>query len=490
MSAPLKIGKLIDDAFLRRSLQQSSVHELSDEHIVKMLWRGGDLRYRLLRKQREAFDTLSRSRGLIKLVMCSRRWGKTDAGVTWIVELAIKYPGAVLRYFGPSRAHLKQFVKPTFERVCAEAPSDLAAHFDLELQAYVFENGSICFLGSLDTMGDADRNVGTDCDGAVIDEAGIARSEIVAHAIKSVLIPQFATKPHGRVIVLSSAPHTPAHYLFHELMPICAANDALIINTIDDIEHVSEAMKGEMIDAMGGPDSSETRRELYCELVTDTSLAIVPEFNADVKNDIVIESPLPARADKYVAVDMGYNDFAFVGFAYYDFDRAKIIVVDELVFQYKSSVEISRSIIKKEREIWGEERPYLRIVDAEPLTIADMTAGTNCAFSRAIRVDKIAQLHRMRRIILERRIEIHPRCSNLINHLSYGVWNTSRTTFERNEQYGHFDGISMLQYLVHHIDDSRNPRMPLPPHVHQDTHMIPSYYKNRRTLRSVIKGRV
>ena len=48
----------------------------------------------------------------------------------------------------------------------------------------------------------------------------------------------------------------------------------------------------------------------------------------------------------------------------------------------------------------------------------------------------------------------------LIEHLTEGQWNPHRTDYLRSDEYGHFDLIDALRYLVRHVDRERQPRPP------------------------------
>lgn len=517
-SAPQKkmsLGKRIDSLYFERSVNKVNLKSLSTEDIRKALWARGSLRYRLMTNQRNALKHVEKSDSMVWLFLCTRRWGKTDAACTWIIEQALKNPNSICRYLGPTKKHLRDFARPAFDRICADAPGAHKPVYEAGNGLYRLPNGSIIIMGSCDTMDDANANVGTDCVAAVCDEFGLVRSDIADHVIKSVLIPQFATKPDGKILVVGSAPHTPAHYMAQELLPVCSKAGAFVRETINDVSHVSEKSKEKMIEVAGGMKSTVVRREFYCELVADDEFAVIPEFNEESALEIVKESPVPLRRDRYVSADFGFNDFTFVVFAYYDFDRAKVVIEDELVFQYKSSVQVGLTVMAKELDLWcgaqdivkklnefdmitqydeaakyvkQQSRIYgrpeglvMRLAETVPQMIADIQISAGCVFSPVNKFDKHAQINKLRRIVLERRIEIHPRCVNLINHLKYAVWKASKNDLDSAPGFGHFDGVPATYYLTNNIHYDRNPLAPLPPGVTDETHYIPDIYKRKKT---------
>jgi hypothetical protein len=54
-----------------------------------------------------------------------------------------------------------------------------------------------------------------------------------------------------------------------------------------------------------------------------------------------------------------------------------------------------------------------------------------------------------------------------VAHLKYGIWNKSRTQFERSAEHGHFDCVAALIYMVRNISEGKNP---IPPGFGQNLH--------------------
>ena len=60
-------------------------------------------------------------------------------------------------------------------------------------------------------------------------------------------------------------------------------------------------------------------------------------------------------------------------------------------------------------------------------------------------------------MISEKRIIINPRCKTLVSHLENATWDKNRREFLRSGDYGHYDFVDALAYLVRNLDDGRNP---------------------------------
>lgn len=455
--------------------------------------RAGNLDHLRTRTQLEAHEKWLSCEDMVFLLDCTRRFGKTVEGSLLTFETAHTVPKrfgrpAIIRYCAPSKLAGRTFVRPAFDWVSARVPDEMRPHFDRTDSCWRWQNGSVCYLGSAETMADADAQVGTSCDLAILDEAGKYGFGIVSHLVRSVYGPQFLTTPNGRIFIPSTPPLTPAHDLA-AIRKACVESGAHICFTIDDIDHVSQSAKNTLIDEIHKTEGGETavRRELYCEYLTDETLAIIPEMRNAVArehNPIVVDFERPQFFDAYVSGDFGFSDLTAIGFHYLDFDRACLVQEDELIFKGASALTVGRAVMKKCRELWGAQAPRAMVADAPMQVIADMAEGTAkdergqptkpCVFGAATKTDADAALNALRRRVMDGTFRIHRRCRVTIDHFSNGVWNKSRTSFDRSDSHGHFDAIEQAKYAVRHVDWGR---CPIPPMhgVSQQTHHVPAH---------------
>lgn len=449
--------------------------------------RAGSLTHLRTRTQREAHALYQTGGGMSVFHLdCSRRFGKTFDAAMKTFELAQARPGAIIRYCAPSKVQGRTFVMPAFTWVGQRVPVEMRPRFDRQDTCWRWPNGSICYLGSAETMADVEAQVGTECDLGIADEAGKWPRGHLTHWIISVVLPQFMTRPWGRVFVPSTPPLSPAHDL-SDIRKGAVESRLYARYTIDDLDHVDEDTKARIKAEIHRKEGGETAvmRELYCEYVTDDTMAIVPEMR-HVRKDIEIALPRPDHFDCYIAADFGFSDLTVVLFAYFDFARAVLVVEDELVFKNTSAVVIGREVLKKQRALWGGRRPRAIVADAPLQVIADMAESTKgdplgaCVFGSVEKTDADAALNTARSTIGEKRVRIHPRCQVLLDHLSNGIWgNHRRTSFDRSDAFGHFDAIDAFKYLVRHVDWRRNPAPALGEGVSRATHWIPPALSER-----------
>jgi len=431
------------------------------------LWREGAFLDLLLTPyQKEMVDLYKASGNLMFFWLCSRRIGKTWILSTLALEQALTVPNSRILYLSTTTDQINEICDQTFSQLLETCPDDLRPEFKVKQSKFIFNNGSEIRIKGLDKVGgDAIRGVKAHL--TIFDEACFMRN--LNDTLNSVVIPMaIATK--GRILFGSTPPSTPGHDSI-EIIALCDKDNALVKRDIMTAKGTREEVANknklytqaqitEFIKRAGGLDSSVCRREYFCEVVTESTLAILPAFTEQKVKDLVIESKPPSVApDRYVSMDVGFRDFTVILFAYWDFERAVLVIQDEIVIRNNKATtdKIAQEIKAKERELWGNVKPHKRISDTDPRLIADLRRLSNIRFTKTKKDNKEAQINHTNIMIINDQIEIHPRCRTLIAHCRYGIWNTARTQYHRTAAMGHFDAVDALVYLVRNIDRSKNP---------------------------------
>jgi hypothetical protein len=114
--------------------------------------------------------------------------------------------------------------------------------------------------------------------------------------------------------------------------------------------------------------------------------------------------------------------------------------------------DLAKAIAEKEKELWGYKQPYVRVSDIDKILICDLSQLHGLSFIPTRKDNKSAQINRLRTMIHNEEIEIHPRNKRLIHELLAGVWNKNKTDFEREEGKGHFDGVAALIYWARNLE--------------------------------------
>ena len=230
--------------------------------------------------------------------------------------------------------------------------------------------------------------------------------------------------------------------------------------TIYDAPHITKDILEKYKAEAGGEESATWQREYLAKVVVDEEIAVIPEF-ATAEATIVAEVERPEFFDTYVSIDIGYHDLTAVLFAYYHFPLATVVVEDELVFLKTNSGAIASAAKEKERELWGHQEPVTRFIDASQHLVRDLSTDHCYQVNKVRRDDRDAAINKLRLLIADHRVFIHPRCRNTIAHLKGAVWNQSRTKFARSGKLGHFDCVAALVYLCRYIGPQSNPFPPL-----------------------------
>jgi hypothetical protein len=151
-------------------------------------------------------------------------------------------------------------------------------------------------------------------------------------------------------------------------------------------------------------------------------------------------------------------------FAHYNFEKGVLYVEDELAIARGNTQQLATQIAEKERTLWGSSKqhngrphPYLRVSDVDLRLMSDLSSMHGLIFIPTAKDNKEAAINALRLAVSKKELFIHPRCKTTIAHLKHGVWNRHRTSFERSGDFGHFDAIDAMIYLVRNVHKHRNP---------------------------------
>lgn len=444
-------------------------------------WRAGDLSYSLHATQERAravmFDAYAR--GVRRAVWnIARRVGKTRAAVVTAAEKCLAIQRGRVPYAGQTEGTVAGFIEPHLEELAADAPEDVKPEKHEADWVFPSTEARLVMRGCEDRK-KANRLRGPSADFAVIDEAGFIPE--LAYVVRDVMLPQLLTTD-GMMLLSSSPPESPEHP-FRGFALEAEERGAYMHATVYDAPHLSrEAIERAMVEA-GGEQSDTWVREYLARFVVDITRAVLVEFDA-LEEHIVGAVEPPSHRDRYVVGDLGYSDLTVILFAYFDFLRARIVVEDELVLRRPTSDTIHREVARKEFELWGPIKPYLRALDVRGITLADLRKlqpepdrelermkvqalpigeelEEDPARWHSVANDELeAAVNALRLTITRRKLLIHPRCAVTRAHARAGIWNTQRTSFARvvnNEGGHHFDGLAALVYLNRTVRPHRNP---------------------------------
>jgi hypothetical protein len=435
----------------------------------KELWFRGELSWKLDRNQKELYKLFHESDHKVQTWLLARRSGKTYALCVLALELCVKRPNSIVKFLSPTRLQVQTNIRPLIKQILEDCPEDLRPS-DMKTQdfIYYFPNGSELQLAGSEA-GHAEKLRGGSSHISIIDEAQDVSN--LDDIIKSILLPTTLTTG-GKVLVAGTPPKSTDHE-FVALIEKAEERGSIVKKTVYDNPRILEKDL-EIILEEHAPlreKDPKFRREYLCEIIKDESISVIPEFNENLKMQIVKPWPAPPYFDGYVSMDLGAIDLTALLFGYYDFRAGKLIIEDELLCDFsKKDMNIERLvdlIKKKEEELWtnklsGEvKKPYMRVSDINPIVTQEIAVKSlgQIFFSPTKKDDKEAAINNMRALLGGHKIIIHPRCVNLLRHLEHVKWASAKNknTFARSAVNGHYDLVDCLIYMCRSVLYSKNP---------------------------------
>ncbi len=483
---------------------------------ARTLFAAGRLSYKLHKGQKEIYDQFRaweehcfavRQRGEVVQGMfprvfvmdCSRRFGKDVLGIIIALENALRMPKGVFVYATAFARDLTEIVIPLFQQIVEDCPPSMRPVFKTAHQgqsaAIHFHNKAVLRLVGVDRNPDGLR--GRWMDGCGISEAGFC--DALRDVVVSVLIPQLQGRPKASIVLNSTPPVIPGHPYDDLFVPDSQKRGAYALRTIDDNPLLSVSEREEFVAAAGGRESETCRREYYCERIRSETRVVIPEFD---ESKHVKSSPLPEYAHCYTVLDPAISDLCAIGFAYYDFERAKLVVRGDWAKRNANTDEVVKVIRETEARLWKglqywdkdkfKDNPFQRYSDVDARLITDLNSIHKIQVSPVAKDDKLAQLHALRNAFARNQIEIHGDCETVIDHLTKAIWNKGRTSYERTELQGHFDQVDVLVYLWRTFNKTINPNPPAGviltkdlPHM-DDIHFKKEHLRTRRKVVDVV----
>lgn len=462
-------------------------------------WRAGDLSYKMWPVQLQMAEVLespiSLHSSLKKVLNCSRRIRKTTTALIKSTERGLRKKNALIRFAAPTRDMLVTIIEPIMEMICADAPADLKPIWKASHHHYFFPStGARLYVAGCDNLKMIGRLRGRAADLCVVDEA----QEIthLKYLVDDVLLPQLlgVKEPRGPLWILLTPPKTPVHEVRGYVVEAKAQKCYAEFN-IYESEYPPEVIE-QFCKEAGGPESTTWLREYMCQFVVDKNFAIVPKWS-----DSLIEEYQPDEFYKFYAkyegldISGGKKHKTVNLYAVYDFKKAKLCILDEsdISAQETTTKKLAETVKAKEKELWGEQKPALRIADNNNLILlADLGKDHAIHFQPTSKDTLDAMVNNVRLWVGGKKLMISPKCEQLIGCLKYGVWKDTRKEWEESAVYGHFDALAALMYLLRYIDVITNP-IPVNYGVNTDADVVPpqenSLSENMKVLQTALLRR-
>lgn len=420
--------------------------------LKKKLWLRNDIKWKLHAGQHAIDNAFESVIAKLFVAICARRFGKTYWVAVICVMAAIRIKNGRIKVASAYLKDVEEFIVPAFNLVMEDMPDEIRPKWNESKKKYRFKSGAEIQLVGLDRNPNAGR--GNYCDLYVFEEAAFIKN--LKYLYSSIVVPMTMYRKGARVLMITTPPQSPDH----EIVDFCIK--AKLENAYVELDIYKNPMvTPDMVEEYKRECLTETDwlREYLCQFVTDKTRAILPEMlGYDFKR-----GPVSANYEhfhKYVGMDLGVRDLNVTLFAYYDFERAKIVIEREHVISGPTMTTpiLHAEISKIEKDLWNAKEPYKRVADNNnPLLLLDLGSIHNMFFHSTSKDDLHAMINAVRIWIAQKRIEIDESCKFLIDSMKFGIWNENRTEFGRSKTLGHYDAIAALMYLIRNIDEHTDP---------------------------------
>ncbi len=452
MLKPLTIAQLnkLTDAELAQYEK-----DLSDELEYKLLmdWQTGDLTFKMHNGQHEIWKLIESNESQEFLFFISRQWGKSWLGLLIAISFCIRNPRSICRVAAPTLKQSADIVTDNLTKIISDSPSGLIKPFKSMNRWKIGE--SELRLGVLERA-HVDSLRGGNAKLVILEEGGFVKSEDYAYAVRSVIGPQLL-RSKGKLLHISTPSEDPLHYIHTEVMPSTQLTNTCFLRDIYTNPQLNEEQILAAQKLVGGEDSSAWKREYLVQIVRDPTVVVVPEFEYDLH---VHDVTLPNHSYWHTVIDFGgVRDKTAAVIVYYDFNRAKKVVIDELSFEPNTPTDvIVAGVLEAESRYhsFGIGK-HNRIADVPGQTQIDLHSLHKFMIIPPVKDEWKAAINQLKVAIKLNEWEIHPRCKFLITSLVSGMFNKQKTDFARSSALGHCDALAAMMYANRAIDTDNNP---------------------------------
>lgn len=448
---------------------------VSKKEAIRYLWKMGNLDYKRRSNQILMRDHILNSKTKIIPILASRRNGKSFEILMEAIELCNSKPYAIVKYICPRLKMVKTIVNVNMRIILEDCPDDMRPEWKENDKIWLFPNGSeIQFAGT--DNGSHENLRGGSADLCIVDEAGFC--DHLEYVIKSILRPTVITTG-GKIIMISTPSKSSDHEFIQKyIIPADNAGSLLTLKVHDNPSLSKEQIDEIALDYPSGVNDPHYRREYLCEIIRDRESVVIPEFTAEKERELIGVQQRPPFYDIYTSGDVGFRDLTVYLFGYWDFDKAKLIIEDELVMNgpEMTTEKLAAEIKRKEFENFnyvndaGEQvvsHIYMRVMDNDLILANDLNRLHNLNFVTTDKDNKELQVNQVRMLIANGQILINPKCKHLIYHLKGASWKdtsgNSRVfahlsdTPDFSIRGGHADAVDALIYMVRNLVRTHNP---------------------------------
>ena len=455
---------------------EKGLDNFDEEMFRHFLWYEGDLEYKMDPLQKIISDTVRRDFANTKkiCILSSRQIGKSYWVMCFALEYLIRNPGTICRVIAPTKDKCEEIVEDNLNAIIQDVPPGIIVRSPAKNRWNLFNKSSLR-LGALERQF-VDKNRGGNASLIIYEECGFVTGDDFNYGVNSVIGPQLL-RSKGHEIFVSSPSEQPDHPLHTTIAPACDAKgtlfqymvfesptitDSAIVEaaeragTVIDMPFVYEVRKmvegGKKVTAFDvGVLATEKRvrlsdgfrREFLAEVIRPSSLMVIPVFNPSI---IVNDFEIPAACKWQIAIDWGgVRDKTVAFLMTYEFNRDLDLFFDEKVFDANTPTD---AIVESLRD-WDEQVSEGNIwADVPGQLQVDLIDKWKYTVNIPPKTNWMASVNTMASRFSTNNVRVHPRCRFFIASIRAGMFNKTRTDFERTEALGHMDALAAAMYGI------------------------------------------
>lgn len=452
--------------------------ELTEADVIRGAWLKCDLDWKFDALQRRISDTVKALPDAKKIcILSSRQIGKSFWSVGHSVEYLCNNRDKIARIVAPTLSNCHDIVNDNLMRITSDAPEGLITRRSAKMR-WEINNDSSLRLGALERANVDDMNRGGNASLIIYEECGFVKGDDFTYGVNSVLGPQLL-RSNGKEIFVSSPPEDPDHPLVTIIKPECEELGTFFAFTVFDSPSVPPeaiveaairsgcnltrdfilAVKDRLITSKNVHDwadktgtflSDAFKREFLAEIIRPSTLMVVPDFSDTLRHVQHFDNPMISKWT--ITIDWGgVRDMTVALLHTYDYLSNMDLIRDERVFPPNTSTAV---IVQQLREAWDKDY-YVesKWADVHGQTQVDLVA-LKYDVNIPQKSDWLGSVQSMAVKFTTNRIFIYPSCEFLRKSLKGGMFNKTKTDFERTEKLGHCDALAALMYAIRSQDRS------------------------------------
>ncbi len=417
------------------------------------LWKQGELSYKLDSLQVSIHNTVLDAYPRAKqiCVLSSRQIGKSYWALVFALMYLIRNPGSIVRLLAPTKLKAYELIEDNLLPIMEDCPPGLIQKQKSALRWNVPGNNSSLRIGPLESA-HVDSNRSGNAKLVIYEECGFVTSDEFNYARQSVIGPQLL-RSNGHEIFVTSPSRDPQHSLHNVVLPECDILGTLFRYTVHDSPSLTKEQIDEAARRSGGYESEDFKREYLAQIIRSASLMVIPKVDERITFG---EWPLPVQFTDRVTCTGdwgGVKDMTVFLLHWYEPNTNLMYIFDELVFPPNTVTDTIAAPLKAWIKKYGLQQIWADVPGQLSIDLANMF-GIDVGLPP--KNDWVAAVNTMAAKFALNQMRIYKdACPFLYRSILGGMFNKTRTDFDRNSVLGHMDALAALMYACRVLGENQ-----------------------------------